>query len=78
MKAIEINSKTDHKGILKLDYPLNKLDTKVRVLILVDESHEEEEEDLWFSTISSNPSFDFLKDEAEDIYTINDGEPFND
>jgi hypothetical protein len=39
MKAIEINSKTDKFGNLKIDYPLNKKDSKVRILILMDDDY---------------------------------------
>jgi hypothetical protein len=79
MKAIEINSKTDKKGRLKINYNLNKSDSKVRVLILIEEdSSEKDEETVWMNYISNNPTFDFLNDAAEDIYSLNDGEPFND
>ena len=79
MKAIEINSKTDKSGRLKIDYKLNKSDSNVRILILLDEdSTEQEEEKLWLNSISNNPAFDFLNDSVEDIYSLKDGEPFND
>lgn len=79
MKAIEINSKTDKRGHLKINYNLNKSDSKVRVLILIEEdSSEKDEEIVWMNYISNNPTFDFLNDAAEDIYSLNDGEPFND
>jgi len=78
MRAIEINSKTDNKGHLKIDYQLDKSDSNVRILILVDDNSDNDEEKIWLDSISSNPAFDFLKDETEDIYSISDGEPFND
>ena len=79
MKAIEINSKTDKTGRLKIDYKLNKSDSNVRILILLDEdSTEQEEEKLWLNSISKNPAFNFLNDSVEDIYSLKDGEPFND
>ncbi len=79
MKAIEINSKTDKTGKLKIDYKLNKPDKKVRVLILFDDdAYENEEEKLWMDSISKNPAFDFLMEPNEDIYSLKDGEPFND
>lgn len=71
MKTIEINSKTDKKGYLKINYALNKSNKKVRVLIMVDESDDE----TWYDTVSQNPVFDFLKEEDE-IYSLNDGKPF--
>lgn len=79
MKAIEINTKTDKNGRLKFNYPLEKKESKVRVIILVDEKSDEvDEEKLWMSAISSNPAFGFLNDTNENIYTLADGEPFND
>ena len=79
MKAIEINSKTDKTGHLKINFNLNRSDSKVRVLILLDDDYSEiDEETIWMSSVSKNPAFDFLSDSAEDIYSIKDGEPFND
>jgi hypothetical protein len=79
MKAIEINSKTDKTGLLKINYKLDKPGRNVRVLILLEEdSDEQKEEILWIKSISENPAFDFLNDPAEDIYSSKDGEPFND
>lgn len=81
MKAVEISAKTDKQGLLKIDYPLKKKDKRVRVLILFDEKKdatEDDEEKLWMKSISSNPAFEFLKEKEEDIYSLTDGEPFND
>ena len=79
MKAIEITTKTDKTGHLKINYPMNKRDSNVRIIILVDEKNDEvDEEMLWLNSISSNPAFDFLKDSNENIYSLTDGEPFND
>ena len=74
MRAIEINSKTDHSGHIKLDYQLGQSNQNVRILILLDdESYEQEEEKLWMESLTKNPAFDFLKEPDEDIYTIKDG-----
>jgi len=71
MRAIEITSKTDKTGHLKLDYKLNKSEKNVRVLILLDDdNYEPEEEKIWMDTISKNPAFDFLNDPAEDVYSL--------
>ena len=79
MKAFEINTKTDKSGYLKFNYPLEKKESKVRVILLVDEkSYEVDEEQLWMRAISSNPALSFLSDTEENIYTLADGEPFND
>lgn len=32
----------------------------------------------WLKATSQSPSFDFLQDEAEDIYSLNDGTPIVD
>jgi len=79
MKAIEISTRTDKQGHLKINYPLNKKDSNVRIIILVDEKeYDRDEEKLWVDSISSNPAFDFLKDEAEDIYSLTDGSSISD
>ena len=79
MRAIEINSKTDKTGHLKINYKLDKSESKVRILILLDDDFLElEEEKLWMNSISKNPAFDFLNDPVDDIYSLKDGEPLND
>ena len=78
MKAIEIKSKTDKSGRLRIDYKLDKSERDVRVLILMDDDNEEGEEKLWIQSIAKNPAFDFLKEPSEDIYSLKDGEPFHD
>lgn len=79
MKAIEITTKTDKTGHLKINYRMNKRESEVRIIILVDEKNDDlDEEKLWNSAITSNPAFDFLKDSNENIYSLTDGEPFND
>lgn len=79
MKAIEINTKTDKSGHLKVDIPLKEKNQKVRLLILLNEDEEtSEDEQQWLYSISKNPSFDFLNEPEEDIYSLNDGEPVDD
>lgn len=79
MKAIEINTKTDKSGHLKVDIPLKGKNQKVRLLILLSEDDEtSEDEQQWLYSISKNPSFDFLNEPEEDIYSLNDGEPVDD
>jgi hypothetical protein len=78
MKAIEINSKTDKKGHLKINYPLRQADKNVRVLILVEEDTEADEERIWLEAVSKTPAFNFLYEKEEDIYSVNDGEPLYD
>ncbi|MFA5045433.1 MAG: hypothetical protein WC542_05860 [Paludibacter sp.] len=79
MKAIEINTKTDKNGHLKLNYALNKKNRNVRVLILVDENNDEiDEEKKWLDAVSSNPAFNFLNEPSENVYSLSDGEPLDD
>lgn len=79
MKAIEIVTKTDKKGHLKKDYKLDNSNKDVHVLILLDEDiSEKDEERLWLNSISKNPAFDFLNEPVEDVYSLDDGQPFND
>ena len=33
---------------------------------------------FWSDAVASNPVFSFLMDDDEDIYSVTDGEPFND
>ena len=40
--------------------------------------NDEIDEQEWLRAAASNPSFDFLYDPDEDIYTLADGKPFND
>ncbi len=76
MKAIEIQSKTDKQGFLKMSYPLERKERDVRVIIMFDDSDDEESQ--WLKSISNNPAFNFLLDEKEDVYSFEDGEPIND
>lgn len=77
MKTIEIESKTDSVGVLSVSYPLDKKDKKVKVIILHDDNEPIDEEKLWLKFASQNPAFDFLNDECEDIYSLEDGKPFD-
>jgi hypothetical protein len=76
MKAIETTGQINQEGAILLDQPLLVRGKKVKIIILMDEEENEVKE--WLSAVSTNPAFDFLKDEAEDIYVITDGKPLND
>ena len=77
MKAIEVTGEIDSKGFLRLDHPLKMREKKVKVIILVSED-EEAEDKQWLSAMTSNPAFDFLHDEEENLYSLTDGKPFHD
>lgn len=40
--------------------------------------HNDPGKSAWLKAVSSNLAFDFLKDSAEEIYSLNDGKPLND
>ena len=46
---------------------------KVRVIVMPDDDMDEK---AWLTALSRNEVFEFLADEEEDIYTVNDGIPF--
>ncbi len=76
MKAIETTGRLEKSGILKLDKPIAiDKEQKVKIIILYGDDDEIEEKD-WLASLSSNPSFAFLKNKKEDIYSLSDGKPF--
>lgn len=77
MTAIETTGVVDEQHRLCLDKPLPIAGhSRVRVIVLVPESSEIEEQ-TWLKTAAASPAFDFLKESAEDIYLPNDGRPFH-
>jgi hypothetical protein len=77
LRAIEVSGTIDDKQQLHLDEPLGiQGPTRVKVVILVPD-YEEVDEIEWARAASKSPSFAFLNDPAEDIYTLNDGKPFH-
>lgn len=75
MKAEETYAIVDDKGLLHLEKPLNIKNKKVKLIVLAPEDDISDQE--WMKFLSTNPSFDFLNDPEEDIYTIKDGKPYN-
>ena len=76
-RAIELTGRVDEEGGLHLDEPLTMLEPgRVRVILLLPDRDLEERE--WLRAAATNPAFDFLKDPAENIYTPDDGQPFDD
>jgi len=73
MKAIEVQTKTDEHGNLKIDFPLQVKDKNVRVLILYDENEGVNTEHDWIKSASASPAYDVLKEPEEDIYSPDDG-----
>ena len=77
MRAIETTGILNTQGQIQLDHPLpqDKV-SRVRVILLMPEE-EDLNEQTWLGAISTNPSFAFLNDPEEDIYTLEDGKPVN-
>ena len=63
----------NHQIVLDEDLPDNA-PSRVRVIVLFDENTDINEKE-WLQAASKNDAFDFLNDEAEDIYTLEDGKP---
>jgi hypothetical protein len=79
IKAIEVQGEIDEQHHLRLDEPLPVVKPgRVRVIILLPEESETDEEYEWLKAASSNPAFAFLHDAEEDIYSATDGKPFHD
>ena len=77
LKAIEATGFVDENQQFHFDVPLSiKLPSRVRVIILVANDSEIEERE-WLYAATRNPAFNFLREKAEDIYTVHDGKPFN-
>ena len=79
MTAIEMTGTVDENHQLKLDGELPIAGPKrVRVIVLspLTEITDELSELEWLKASLSNPAFEYLHDPEEDIYTINDGNPF--
>ena len=76
MRAIEATGKVNSQGYIQLDQPLSDaVDRRVRVIVLLAESDGDIDEQAWREAAAKNPSFAFLQDAEEDIYTLNDGKP---
>jgi len=76
MKAIEVAGHVDRCQVLHLDEPLDVIGPRrVRVLVLVPEDELSEAE--WQRAAAKNPSFEFLHDPGEDIYSPTDGKPLS-
>ena len=78
MTAFETTGVLDGARRLRLDESLPPgLPKHVRVIVLALEPDEAAEQE-WLRAAATSPALDFLKDAAEDIYTVTDGKPFHD
>ena len=75
-KTVEATGTINHQNQIILDEPIPFAGmARVRIIIFMPEDTDINETD-WLHSISVNPAFDFLKDSEEDIYTLEDGRPF--
>ena len=81
LHAIETTATLDENGQLILDELLTiALPRKVRVILLIPDIAEPADptEKEWLQAAAKNPVFAYLRENAEDLYTISDGVPFKD
>lgn len=76
--AIEVSGTINENHQIQLDEPLPiEASKRVRVIVLysTDDNFSEKE---WMQAAAANSAFAFLNDPAEDIYTLEDGQPLSD
>jgi hypothetical protein len=76
MRSIEYAGTITAQGELTLDEPLpQNQPSRVRIIVLFPEAMESDDltPDQWTQAVASNPSFAFLHDAEEDIYTLENG-----
>ncbi|MDQ3634738.1 MAG: hypothetical protein M3405_09560 [Acidobacteriota bacterium] len=77
LTTIETTGTINANHQIELDEKLpDNLPSRVRVLVLFDEDADIDERE-WKKAASGNEIFDFLNDEGEDIYTLEDGKPLD-
>jgi hypothetical protein len=75
LTALETTATVGPNGQLLLDDDLPAdVSKKVRVIVMFDEEIDEKK---WLTSAKDNDAFEFLDDNAEDIYTLNDGKPID-
>lgn len=78
MTAVEMTGTVNKDGQLILDGSLPFIGPKRVKIIVLSTPDDEIDEFAWLRAASRNPAFAFLADPEEDIYSITDGQPFND
>jgi hypothetical protein len=77
MTAIEMTGTVDDRRHIQLDEALPFSGPKKVRLIILYSTTDEIDEAEWLYAAAHNPAFDYLYDAEEDIYTLEDGKPFN-
>lgn len=77
IKAIEVSGEIESDRRVVLDEPLPAgLAGRVRIIIFA--VAEELDEREWMRAAAAGGAFDFLNAPEEDLYSLNDGKPFDD
>ncbi len=78
MNSIELTGTVDERRQLQLDDLLPIAGPKrVRVIVFYPKEATWDETE-WLHAAAHNPAFSYLKEAAEDIYSVSDGSPFLD
>lgn len=78
MTAVEVRGNVDEQRRLHVDELLPITGPRrVRVIVLFSDEEDFDEAE-WLRAAAANPAFDFLKNTAEDIYSVTDGVSFRD
>lgn len=78
LNAIELTGIVDENRQLRLDERLPIAGPRrVRVIVLYSDEAEWEQGE-WLYAAARSPAFEYLREPQEDIYTLEDGQPFND
>jgi hypothetical protein len=77
MPMIALQAHYDGRHIV-LDEPYDLPANASLVVTLLPGTLDADSEEAWLRAASSSDAFDFLRDPAEEVYTVKDGEPFRD
>ena len=75
LSITEVMGRIDSQGKLSVDETF-AAEGPVRVWVVSEPGEDAAEERGWLAAIAGNPAFADLNDAGEDIYTLNDGRPF--
>ena len=81
MAAVGLTGTIDKNQRLTLDQPMpvnGPVRVKIILLYPLTETDDDIDKEEWLYAVAHNPAFADLREEAEDIYSLSDGKPFND
>lgn len=77
MPTVALQAHYDGERII-LDEPFDLPAHAPLMVTVMPAASEAESEEVWLRATAASDAFAFLADPAEDIYTVEDGEPFRD